>query len=326
VSGFLRNIARRAAGLPAESTVAPALPPAILLEPPALRESAAPAPVAAPAAAALPAVSQASAPVVQRRAAPAPAPAAPAAPTVAPPAAPGPAPMHDSVAAVVAPRVAPSPTVTQDLIAPEPKEAPPGPITVEVQAPATAPMVAETAVAPQPRPQADLPPAAIEQPTTIKRLNDLEVKPAAPVATAAPAPRPVEPARTEPRPEISPVVEKSTRETVLQEIIERIYATEPAAPAPRIAKPAGVPEPDRRPQPRSAEVRQPEPPPQTPQQRAEQRENGARAIAAPPEKRTVNVRIGSMELKLSPPPPSAPAAPEPASGFEEFDEVRSYRF
>src|SRR5689334_1817405 len=84
VSGFLRNIARRAAGLQAESMVAPSLPPAILLEPQASTEPAsalleivpaAPAvPVAAPAPSAVPATASpstappATAPVIQRRA------------------------------------------------------------------------------------------------------------------------------------------------------------------------------------------------------------------------------------------------------------------
>jgi hypothetical protein len=231
--------------------------------------------------------------------------------------------MQDSVAPIVAPPAAPSPVVMHESVEQGP---PPGPIPVEVQAAAPAPVVSETvAEAPQSRPQADSPPSAVEQHTTIEHINVLEVKPVEPVVSVipppSPVPLPIEQART------APVVEKTTRETVLQEIIERIYATEPVPLARPMAKPAAGEARDRAVAAHSVEARPPEPRPQAPQPRVALRENGSRAIeTTAPEQRTVNVRIGTVELKLSPPPAAAPPAPEPASGFDEFEEVRTYRF
>lgn len=155
------------------------------------------------------------------------------------------------------------------------------------------------------------------------------MKPTASTATpaAAPQPRPIKQATSEPDPTVSPVVEKTTRETVMREIIERIYATEPAEPEPaQTANPKTDAGPDRGVELRFVEMRGPELLPQSPQPRVELRGSEAGTIEAPPpEKRTVNVRIGALELKLSP-PEAIQAAPEPASGFEGFDEVRTYRF
>jgi hypothetical protein len=171
----------------------------------------------------------------------------------------------------------------------------------------------------------------IQERTTIKHGNVAETKPAGPAVPPAPVPvpQPIEHARSVPDPVVSPAPEKITRETVLQKIIDRIYATEPAPlpTAEQIAKPLASVEPDRSVQPRLVEVRQPEPPRPAAQPRVELHERIAGAIeVAPSEKRTVNVRIGALELKLLPPAAPTPAAPVPPSVFEGFDEIRSYRF
>jgi hypothetical protein len=80
-------------------------------------------------------------------------------------------------------------------------------------------------------------------------------------------------------------------------------------------------------QPRLTETSEPLPRTHAPQPRLESAKRIAAAIeAGAPEKRTVNVRIGALELKLSPPAEPAPATPPPASGFDGFDDIRSYRY
>src|SRR5262249_57926935 len=46
----------------------------------------------------------------------------------------------------------------------------------------------------------------------------------------------------------------------------------------------------------------------------------------PPEKRSVTVRIGTLELKVTQPQVAPAAPPETGSGFDGFDDIRNYRF
>ena len=337
VSGFLRNIARRAAGLQAESMIAPSLPPAILLEPPASTEPASALPAEVPAAPAVPAAPPtvsavpaaavaspstappATAPVVQRRAeAPVPV-AVPAPPPAAPMAAPEPL----------------NPTTSHASTVPGLQSPLPVPIPIEHPTPAAVPLKADsqsTMIFEPPHPAAASHPVTIEKQTIIERGSIAEPRPPTPIVPPAPVPvtLPIEHARTVSDPVVPAAVEKITHETGLQKIIERIYATEPAplTGSEQIAKPSKKEaEPGRGVQPRLIEPSQPVPRTLAPQPRVESPKRIAAAIeAVAPEKRTVNVRIGALELKLSSPAEPAPATPPQAAGFEGFDDIRSYRY
>lgn len=317
MSGFLRNIARRAAGLPAEApvaaNVAPALDPAAL-EVPAAESAAAPvqAPRAAPPAS--------TAPVPIQRRAEAPAPAAPVAaytvapsavPTLAPPA--SPVPFQTLIAPPIASLPAPVPVLTG-------RPATPAPVANAVRFTPHSNEPAAVPLAPEPKePAAALPEPVIVREQVVAEAPKTADSPAPVMPAAVVRPAPIQEAV---EPPAGPVarVEHTHRETVLKEIIERIYATEPAPLQPAthtVAKESVAL------QPRPQEIVTAEPSAVMASPRIEPRAE-VRNLPVP-EKRTVNVRIGRLELNLaSPAPISGPVAP-PEPAFDGFEYMRTYR-
>lgn len=312
MSAFLRNIARRAAGLPPEvpvrANVASVYSPAASDSPSIVKAASmvpAPQAVSSPAPGPISGVSAASTQGVQRRAqALAPIHSAPpsAAPTSAQP----------SISLAIAPRLAPRPMLPANPQA-------------SVFGIDTAPVVAPPPVVPSPSE------AVVETPAPFavrEQIAPLSPKHGESRVTHGP-PAPTAKAPATPDSQILPSeptakVERTTHETVLKEIIERISATEPAP-----SRSAAYPKAGERTvlEPRVGEVvtseaNGPAPPPRA--------GNGVEPRISPlsrpnSEKRTVNVKIGTLELNLASPVPAVPQPTAPEAAFDGFEEMRMYR-
>jgi hypothetical protein len=196
------------------------------------------------------------------------------------------------VAIPVAPLVAIAPSVPESVRT----EVPITPQLVVQQ------VVSETAMAPEPltKSKAEPFPASIEKAMSV------------PAAEASSTVAPVR-------------VEHTTYETFLKEIVERVSTSEPISPQPTQLKgsrpvAAAAPQIHQKAagdstvaaiEPRKDSMVEAAPHPLKP-----------RPVA---EKRDINVRIGTLELKLSEASPSEPSIPIPSGGFEDFEEVRMYR-
>jgi hypothetical protein len=323
VSAFLRNIARRAAGLPAEVPVransavdvSAALPDvASTTEQPVPASIAPPAPV--PVTIAPPSPVQG----VQRLAETPPAAAAAPAPATAVPVA--------SPPIGRAPLWSPSPPGFSSAT-PAPQRMSPVPPSSRLVEPAPSMhAVAPAHLSPAPSEVAAVP---VPQPTVIREIvREIPAKVSESTGkTAVPVvPTPVQKAPLAQGSENLKAVqprqnEHMTHET-LQKVIDRIYATEPTPREPAAemqARNAHVPET------RNSEIethpKQALPEPQVNSRQAPRVEQATPPAA--PEKRTVHVQIGLFELKLSAAPAPQPTSSAAAGGFEEFGEIRMYR-
>jgi hypothetical protein len=318
MSAFLRNIARRAAGLPAEvpvqANVASILSPAAF-DSPSMMEAASMAPALQPVPSRAPGpvskVSPASTQGVQRRA------AAPAAPHSALPAAPpsaAPASSTPPVSPFIAPRLAPPPMFPAH---------PPSPAsTFGID---TAPVVASPPAVPS-RDQAVVetpaPPVVRELISQQSReLGESRVTPAPPAPAAKATAMPDSPRLPS---EPTAKVERPTHETVLTENIERIFATQPV-PLKSAAHAEGREMTVLEPRVREVVTSEANGPAATPRlgTRVEPRMSPQSRPGS--EKRTVNVKIGSLELNLSSPAPAVPQPAERETSFDGFEEMRMYR-
>lgn len=303
MSAFLRNIARRAAGLPAEvpvqANVASTLPAASADVP--LVESA--ATDIAPQSATVPVTTASPLPAqgLQRRA---------ETPAVAPP--------------VVASPVAPRPLLPLSI----------APLPLFPQHPAMpAALLTESASAVASQALSEAAVSVTPQPIVVREVLTESPKGAEPPVKPAPADIPIAtekpPSAHAPKdlPAEPPTkVERTSHETVLKEILEGIYVTElaPLKPADPV-EPRGVPvvEPRVREEIITADATTQTFQPRI-NSRVAQRLDHQELVAAS-EKRTVNVQIGTLELKLPSAPLLVPQTPAPEAGFEDFEAVRMYR-
>lgn len=314
MSAFLRNIARRGAGLPAEVPVQ-ANVGSLLAEPAdagVALESPAGVAVSTHSAGPSRAVGEAPAPLIQRRAeSPAPA-VAPVSPRAFAPARPavGPHPLAPTTATAISEPLA----IRTEPVVAEVDRAPieSRPVTAHGVSPLIAPAIPPV-----------LPPApTVDASRATAMARDVETHGPDRSAILYPGPTPTL-ARDESRPAADPAVrvervERILREESFQRIVELVRGngkeTPPrvrdGAPQPRV-DPGAVIDAEGR---EAAEVIPREPPMPS-----------ATELPAPTSRRIVNVRIGTLELKLGS-PAAAASQPAPAeAAFEGFEAMRTYR-
>lgn len=311
MSAFLRNIARRAAGLPAEvplrantavemsAALPDAAPPAEQPAPPSALSPPIPAPLPVTTGAPIPAQS------VQRLAET----PSPAIPPVSLPSTPSP----------LIPQ--PSTPVPQPMspVPSSPRLVEPAPSMHAVAPVDASPAPSEVAAVPAP------------QPIVIREIiKEVPAQVSEPIVKAAvpavPAPKekvPLAPASENLKAVQPRQIEHTTHET-LQKVIERIYATEPSPRQPTAEMQGrNVHVPETRSSEIETQLKQTIPEPKVNSRLAPRVEQTTPPAAS--EKRTVHVQIGLLELKLSAAPAPQPTSPAAGGGFEEFGEIRMYR-